>query len=228
MKDCNKLCEMFAYVAERHAEFMGNNVTDLEGGNKNPYWIMTRTGNEKSTVPTISTLLKEILKNEKYDYKFSMSTPGQEMSKLLYYAILKDVEDNRKLIKPEGKKEYEKPSTSKDKARYVVYLVDPFDKRVYLTFNQGTQDREVSDIEKTAIQLREMLKPYFGEENIVWDSLPGAEYSADEKYGKKYSKGTVCYIQYDVDTLSGMQDDTKLIEDLMLFIKISDKYFELK
>ena len=106
MKDCNKLCEMFAYVAKNHYKFMGTNVTDLEGGNKNPYWIMTRTGEERSTTPTISTLLKEILKNEKYDYKFSMSTPGQEMSRLLYYAILKNVEDNRKLIKPEGKKEY--------------------------------------------------------------------------------------------------------------------------
>ena len=226
--DCKKLCEMFAYMAEHHDKYIGKNVTDLEGENKNPYWIMTRTGDDKSTVPTISALLKEILKNEKYDYKFSMSTPGQEMSRLLYYAILKDVEDNRKLIKPEGKKEYEKPSTSKDKARYVVYLVDPFDKRVYLTFNQGTGTREVSDIYEEAIKLRGMLKPYFGEKNLVWDSLPGEKYSADEKYGEKYSKGTVCYIQYDVDTLSSMQDDTKLIEDLKLFIKISDKYFELK
>ena len=213
LKDCHQLHEMFYFAAENHADYTNNS------DNKEDYWrywdMITYTGNN-----TILSKLSEIVRKNHNDYALKTNMRSGEKADFLYHAILKRVVDN---IGDNGG-----ASVSKQTSRYVVYLVDHFDKKVYLTFNQGTKKRKLEDIEKTSEELRDNLKPYFNDPSITWESLPGVEYSKNKKYGKGYSEGTVCYISYDLNTLSQMQNDDKLIEDLEKFIKISDKYFEPK
>ena len=226
IKDCHQLHEMFYFAAENHAYYTMNRNNEEDYLS---YWTMVN----KKENNTIVGELSEIVRKNHNDYLLRTNLPSAGFAYFLYYAVIKNTSDNtsEKIIQPKnGAKSHVKAtiSVSKDEARYVVYLVDHFDKKVYLTFNQGTQNRELEDIEKTSEELRAMLKPYFNDPSITWESLPGVEYSKNKKYGEKYSKATVCYIQYDLNTLSQMQNDDKLIEDLEKFIKISDKYFELK
>lgn len=164
---------------------------------------MTRKKDKESKEAfTIWSRLEKILKDKKIEnYTVTSNTPGSVVPEFLYYAIIKNVDDNiiEQLIQPKNNAKprvSKTPSTRKDESRYVVYLFDHFDKKVYLTFNQGTEDRKLEKIERESKDLRAMLKPYFIDNpSIKWESLSGGEYSEDEEHGEKYSKATVCYIR---------------------------------
>ncbi len=102
-------------------------------------------------------------------------------------------------------------TTTSKKGEYIVYLLNKDSKTLYLTFNQGTENKRIDDLKANAIRLQNQL------------TIPnGATTEKIDSGDKSYDAGCVFSKAYRIDTLP---QDEELISDLKAFIEVYKSYY---